>query len=145
VLYGLLRPLTFSLCTKPVKVALVDDGVDARHLHLRDNTKGGVTYCTSYRGEKNITSSYYASSSGHGIWMATLIYCEGGSGRGGQHQQQQLVLGGGRGLLCTVKSRPSPTSILMTKREEKEEKDACCLPELGCLATYVGCAHVCLC
>jgi hypothetical protein len=27
---------------------------------------------------------------------------------------------------------------LMTKREEKEEKDACSLPELGCLATYVG-------
>jgi len=28
-------------------------------------------------------------------------------------------------LACTVKSRLSPTSILMTKREEKEEKDAC--------------------
>jgi subtilisin family serine protease len=58
---------------KPVKVALIDDGVDASHLYLRDNIKGGVTYCTSYRGKKNVTSSYYASSSGHGTLMATLI------------------------------------------------------------------------
>jgi hypothetical protein len=35
-------------------------------------------------------------------------------------------------LACTVKSRPSPTSTLMTKREEKGEKDACvCSPELS--------------
>jgi hypothetical protein len=31
-------------------------------------------------------------------------------------------------LVCTVKSRPSVTSILSTKREEKEEKDTCRLP-----------------
>jgi hypothetical protein len=42
-------------------------------------------------------------------------------------------------LACTVKSKPSPTSLLMTKREEGEEKDVCLLPVLGCLATYVGC------
>jgi hypothetical protein len=64
-------------------------------------------------------------------------YCEGGSGRGGQHQQQQSALGE-EGTLpytpaCTVKSRPSPTSILTTKREEKEEKDACSCPGWGCL------------
>jgi hypothetical protein len=50
-------------------------------------------------------------------------------------------------LACTVKSRPSPTSILMTEREEKEEKAACRLPVLGCLAIYVGyvpCVSVCL-
>src|SRR5271156_6664204 len=41
-------------------------------------------------------------------------------------------------LAGTAKSRPSPTSILTTKRGGKEEKDACCLPWLGCLATYVG-------
>ena len=28
-------------------------------------------------------------------------------------------------LVCTVKSRPSPTSILMAKREEKGGKDTC--------------------
>ena len=31
-----------------------------------------------------------------------------------------------------------PTSNLTTKREEKGEKDACLLPKLGWLATYVG-------
>ena len=41
-------------------------------------------------------------------------------------------------LACTVKSRPSPTSTLMTKREEKGEKRSQFLPELGCLGTYVG-------
>src|ERR1700740_2908636 len=41
-------------------------------------------------------------------------------------------------LACTVKSRPRPTSNLTTKREEKGEKDACWLPKLGWLATYVG-------
>src|SRR5436305_15295655 len=41
-------------------------------------------------------------------------------------------------LACTVKSRPRPTSNLTTKREEKGEKDACWLPNLGWLATYVG-------
>src|SRR2546423_15423044 len=41
-------------------------------------------------------------------------------------------------LACTVKSRPSPTSNLTSKREEREEKDACWLPKLGWLATYVG-------
>ena len=40
-------------------------------------------------------------------------------------------------LACTVKPRPSPTSILTTKREEKEEKRCLFLPELGCIATYV--------
>jgi hypothetical protein len=50
-------------------------------------------------------------------------------------------------LACTVKSRLGLAPILMTKKEEKEEKDACCMPRLGCLATYVGyvpCASVCL-
>jgi hypothetical protein len=56
-----------------VKVALIDDGVDANHLHLRENIKGGVTYCTSSRGKRNVTNSYYASSTGHGTLMAALI------------------------------------------------------------------------
>ena|SRR5271156_2079485 len=36
----------------------------------------------------------------------------------------------------------------MTKREEKKGKDACALPEMGCLATYVGhipCVSIRLC
>ena len=50
-------------------------------------------------------------------------------------------------LACTVKSRLGPLSKLTTKREEEEEKDACWLPELGWLATYVGyvpCVSTCL-
>jgi hypothetical protein len=50
-------------------------------------------------------------------------------------------------LACMVKSGSSPTSTVTTKREEKGEKDACWLPELGCLATYVGyvpCVSTCL-
>ena len=40
-------------------------------------------------------------------------------------------------LACTVKSGSGLASILATKREE-EEKKYMLLPELGCLATYVG-------
>lgn len=58
---------------RQVKVALIDDGVDASHFYLRDYIQAGVTYCTSYRGNKTVNSSYYASSSGHGTLMATLI------------------------------------------------------------------------
>jgi hypothetical protein len=36
------------------------------------------------------------------------------------------------------KSRSGLVSILTTKREEEEEKRCFLLPELGCLATYVG-------
>jgi hypothetical protein len=35
-------------------------------------------------------------------------------------------------LACTIKSRPSRTSPLMTNREEGEGKDVSCLPELDC-------------
>jgi hypothetical protein len=50
-------------------------------------------------------------------------------------------------LACTAKSRPGRTSPLITKREEGEGKESCPLPELGCLATYVGyvpCVSICL-
>jgi len=62
-----------------------------------------------------------------------------GSGRGGQQQQQRRALGE-EGGLCLA-------STQMTKKEEKEEKRCLSLPELGCLATYVGyvpCVSVCL-
>jgi hypothetical protein len=40
-------------------------------------------------------------------------------------------------LACTVKSRPRTTSSLTTKRGKERER-CLFLPELGCLATYVG-------
>jgi hypothetical protein len=54
--------------------------------------------------------------------------------------------GGGKGTLqctlaCTVKSRPGPRRHHTAKREEEEEekgKELVVLPELGCLATYIG-------
>jgi len=58
---------------RPVKVALIDDGVDSNHDRLRENIKGGKTYCFSYPGKEEVTSSYYTSTSGHGTLMATLI------------------------------------------------------------------------
>lgn len=58
---------------RPVKVALIDDGVDANHDYLRENIKRGITFCTSHPRKERVTSSYYASTSGHGTLMGTLI------------------------------------------------------------------------
>jgi hypothetical protein len=41
-------------------------------------------------------------------------------------------------LACTVKSRPSRASPLMTEREEGEGEEGCSLSDVGCLSTYVG-------
>lgn len=57
---------------RPVKVALIDDGVDVNHGHLRHHIKKGITCCASHPIKK-VTSSYYSSTSGHGTLMGTLI------------------------------------------------------------------------
>lgn len=54
-------------------MALVDDGVDASHWRLNESIKEGITYRTSTQGQTYIASSYYASATGHGTLMATLI------------------------------------------------------------------------
>ncbi|KAF3057645.1 Subtilisin [Trichoderma lentiforme] len=59
--------------SKNIKVALIDDGVDASHWILRDNIKEGITYCTSTSNNSHIPSSFYSSATGHGTLMATLI------------------------------------------------------------------------
>ena len=42
-------------------------------------------------------------------------------------------------LACTVKSRPGHADTLRPKEEEKKkEKELVVLPELGCLATFIG-------
>ncbi|PNP59103.1 hypothetical protein THARTR1_01351 [Trichoderma harzianum] len=56
-----------------IKVALIDDGVDASHWILRNNIKEGITYCTSTSNNSHIPSSFYSSATGHGTLMATLI------------------------------------------------------------------------
>jgi hypothetical protein len=45
-------------------------------------------------------------------------------------------------LACTVKSRLGLAPTLMTKMEEKEEKDASSCPSWAA-STYVGYVHVC--
>jgi hypothetical protein len=49
-----------------------------------------------------------------------------------------------RTLACTVKSRlgshrpPAPKGEKKKKKKKKKKKEVCCLPELDCLATYIG-------
>ena len=66
------------------------------------------------------------------------LYSVKGSDRGGQQQQQPPALGeeGDFAVHASVygKVQAEPTSPPRTKREEGKEKDASCLPELGCLA-----------
>ncbi|KAL6796585.1 peptidase S8/S53 domain-containing protein [Trichoderma sp. SZMC 28012] len=59
--------------SKNIRVALIDDGVDASHWILRNNIKEGITYCTSTSNNSHIPSSFYSSATGHGTLMATLI------------------------------------------------------------------------
>jgi hypothetical protein len=55
-----------------IKVAIIDDGVDASHEGLSAPIKTGITYCPANRGQPT-PSAYYASTNGHGTLMATLI------------------------------------------------------------------------
>jgi hypothetical protein len=41
-------------------------------------------------------------------------------------------------VACTVKSRPGVGPTPDVNREKKEEKKLVLLPELGCLAAYIG-------
>ncbi|ORY72160.1 peptidase S8/S53 domain-containing protein [Pseudomassariella vexata] len=56
-----------------VKIALIDDGVDASHSDLSRIIKEGITYCTSMQNNRYVPSSFYASATGHGTLMAALI------------------------------------------------------------------------
>jgi hypothetical protein len=75
-----------------------------------------------------------------------------GSGRGMTATTASPVRGGENWtspytLACKVKSRPSLTLTLMTKREEKKGKRCLSLSEPGVLATFVGyvpCVSICL-
>jgi hypothetical protein len=49
-------------------------------------------------------------------------------------------------LACTVKSRPGHADTLRPREEKKKEKELVVLPELGCLATFIGyVSHVSAC
>jgi subtilisin family serine protease len=53
-----------------VRVALIDDGVDAAYQHLSKNIVRGETYS---RRNPDLYNAYYQSTNGHGTVMACLI------------------------------------------------------------------------
>ncbi|KAH6609619.1 intracellular serine protease [Trichoderma cornu-damae] len=56
---------------EPIKVALIDDGVDVKDLEF--SFIGGRTFCTRDE-EHNLNDPYYVSGTGHGTIMAKQIY-----------------------------------------------------------------------
>ncbi|KAH6680524.1 hypothetical protein B0J14DRAFT_683838 [Halenospora varia] len=57
---------------EPIKVALIDDGVDASVSTLGNRIMGGKSH-HKLRGATELISPYYTSTSGHGTVMASLI------------------------------------------------------------------------
>lgn len=57
---------------EPVKVAIIDDGVDASLLSLDGLIEIGKSFCP-YAGSTELMSPYYVPSGNHGTCMATLI------------------------------------------------------------------------
>ena len=56
----------------PVRVAIIDDGVDINDQAVQSKIIGGISFC--YRDEEqNLNQPYYVSSGGHGTAMAGLI------------------------------------------------------------------------
>lgn len=62
-----------GLKPRPVKVALIDDGVDGAHKILGKNIKRGISFC-SRPDSHNHVYSYCVPSGCHGTQMASLIH-----------------------------------------------------------------------
>jgi hypothetical protein len=58
--------------TSPVKVAIIDDGVDASLKSLDGKIAAGQTF-SPFRDSLGIRNGYYTSSCDHGTYMATLV------------------------------------------------------------------------
>lgn len=61
-----------ELSPKPVKVALIDDGVDGSHWMFGKNIKDGISFCTSSDHHQHVYN-YWVPSGCHGTQMASLI------------------------------------------------------------------------
>lgn len=61
-----------STSYKPVKIALIDDGVDMKEDALHGKVLGGRSFCLRDE-QKNLNKSFYLKSGGHGTAMASLI------------------------------------------------------------------------
>ena len=57
---------------EPIKIALIDDGVDMKEDALHGKVLGGRSFCMRDE-EQNLNRSYYVKSGGHGTAMASLI------------------------------------------------------------------------
>jgi hypothetical protein len=68
----LLRSAPAASTTRPVKVAIIDDGVDASLLSLDGKIAIGKSFCP-YVNSTDLMSPYYVPSGNHGTCMATLI------------------------------------------------------------------------
>ncbi|KAI0436566.1 hypothetical protein F4803DRAFT_541811 [Xylaria telfairii] len=68
----LIRTAPASRNTRPVKVAIIDDGVDASLLSLDGKIAIGKSFCP-YINSTDLMSPYYVPSGNHGTCMATLI------------------------------------------------------------------------
>ncbi|KAL6830889.1 hypothetical protein J3E69DRAFT_328079 [Trichoderma sp. SZMC 28015] len=60
-----------EIIEEPIKIALIDDGVDVKDLEF--SFIGGRTFCTRDE-EHNLNDPYYVSSTGHGTIMAKQIH-----------------------------------------------------------------------
>ncbi|KAK1764325.1 hypothetical protein QBC33DRAFT_203355 [Phialemonium atrogriseum] len=56
----------------PIKIAVIDDGVDASLVSLDSKIATGKSFCP-YANSSDLISPYYVSSGNHGTCMATLI------------------------------------------------------------------------
>jgi hypothetical protein len=56
----------------PVKIAIIDDGVDASLASLNGKIAGGKSFCR-HPNSDDLMSAYFAPSGMHGTWMATMI------------------------------------------------------------------------
>ena len=61
-----------STSYEPVKIALIDDGVDMKENTLHGKVLSGRSFCLRDE-KKNLNKSFYVKSGGHGTAMASLI------------------------------------------------------------------------
>ena len=55
---------------EPIRVALIDDGIDGADQILYENIADGVSFC---HRDEGLSNTYYVASGGHGTLMATFI------------------------------------------------------------------------
>lgn len=68
----LLRDIPHEKKAPPVKVAIIDDGVDLSPLSLDGTIATGKSFCP-YAHSTDLMNSYYVPSGNHGTCMAMLI------------------------------------------------------------------------